>query len=235
MGVTKKVLMFAAAVLLAMSGISARAAEHKLPESFLIGDENGISVDEAGDYAIYITDLNPGDVITRTVTIRNLEKSGSYALSMTAEPMDTAGPLNLLDNMLLRVKLEGRLLYEGRLRGDGAGTKNLAGNGADMIENALPLGSYASGDYGKLELEIVADFAQAGYWTLAEKSAAEVRWRFDAVKEAGSGTPKTGEAVRIGLYILLALLLTAAAVTWYRWRKLKARAACETRQAAGGN
>jgi hypothetical protein len=221
-------LMLAVAIVLLIgSSAPAFAASVGLPESFLIGDENGISVSETGDYSINLTDLEPGDVITRTITIRNLEKSAHYSLSMMAEPVGITGSMDLLNNILLRVKLDGKLLYEGRLRGDGQGTHSYTGNSVNMIENALPLGDYGSGDYGRIDLEMVMDVDHINYWTLSEKSTADVRWRFDATNDevkGGGGTPKTGDIVRWGLYILPLLLLIALALTWWQYRKLKKRA-----------
>jgi hypothetical protein len=235
-GIKKTLIFLMMTLLFAMGGTGVSAAAHRLPDSFLIGDENGISVDEEGEYGIYIDDLNPGDVITRSIIIRNLETNGSYALSMTAEPLGVTGPVDLLDNMLLKLSLDGRLLYEGRLRGDGVGTFSHAGTGVNMIRDALALGGYNSGDYGKIDLEISLDVEHINYWTLGEKSTAEIRWRFDAVKTAGGmDSPKTGDIVRWGLYALLILLLATAAIVYRRYKKLKGRAACETQPAAHFN
>jgi hypothetical protein len=222
-----------AAVLLAGTGGRALAADTKLPDSFLIGDSDGISVSETGDYMINAVNLAPGDVVSKAIIIRNLEIEGSYALSLVAEPVGTTGPMNLLDNLFLRLTYNSKVLYEGRLRGDGQGTRSYAGTGTDIVRNALPLGEYASGDYGRIDVEIIADFTDADNLT---KSTADIRWKFTAAETTpGKDGPKTGETVRTGLYILLLALLTAAAVTWLRLKKLKgaAETARLTRLAAG--
>ncbi|MCL2299395.1 MAG: hypothetical protein FWC27_04530, partial [Firmicutes bacterium] len=100
-------------------GMGVLAAETNLPDSFLIDDENGISVTGAGEYFLYSDNLMPGDVITRTLTLRNLEQGEPFQLHLLGESPESAGLVDWLDNLHLQITLEGRVLYTGRLRGDG--------------------------------------------------------------------------------------------------------------------
>ena len=201
---------------------STLAVEKNLPDSFCIDDENGISVTDAGAYFLYSDNLMPGDVITRTLTLRNLNQGNPFELCMIGESPESAGPVDWLENLHLRITLDGRELYAGRLRGDGRDTRTMEGNGADLLYQGLELGTYQQGDYGVLKFVVTADAGHLSAEDLREASKASIKWVFYAAKNAEEDGPKTGELVRFGLYILLALLIIlCAAILWkgrYAWK-----------------
>ena len=168
---------------------SAAGGTELLPPGLLIGDQDGISVDAHGYYYLDVRGLMPGDVVRKTVTIQNLshgdpgpEGKLPYSLSMTSEPLLSTGPVDLLDKVNLTLKLDGRVVYDGRVRGDGT---------PNMIEKALPLGLYALGARKTLEITLRAAPDMQVY---EEKSEADFRWRFYALRAAESEPPKTGIA-----------------------------------------
>jgi len=108
--------------------VQARAVrETNLPLGLLIGDQDGVCVDEHGYYYIDARGLLPGEVLRKVLTIQNLEQNGAtpeagipYAVSMTSEPLFSTGPIDLLDMVHMTILLEGELVYDGKVRGDGA-------------------------------------------------------------------------------------------------------------------
>ncbi len=182
-------------ITLTMSGMCASVSS-ALPPGFLIGDNDGIHVNSDGDYFIRHDDLEPGTVITKTLTISNNENS-SFSLSMTAKPLDQTGPIEILDKLNLKLTLDGKEIYNGRVYGD-------AGN--NMIVNPLPLGQYNHGTMRKLQIELTFD-KNLPKSLFKKKSIAEIRWIFYAFKVTDSTPPKTGEQVNQALYALGLLVI----------------------------
>ena len=174
------------------SGTTALAAQPNLPKGFIISDSTGVNVEADGKYSIHIDNIIPGEIIIKTITVHNLERSRiPFILSMMAEPENVSGPVNLLDAMTLTITMDGNTLYHGRLRGD---------EGPNMIQNALPLGIYASGDSKILHIRI-----QTGNWEPSEeKSIAEISWYF----YAGKGHNACGFA-HCWVYVLAAMICLA--------------------------
>jgi len=158
-----------------------------LPSSFLIGDSEGIRVGVDGEYYIHCPSVIPGDVYNKRLTIQNLDAGTPesvipYTLTMRAEPLFNVGPVDLLDVMDLELKLDGQVIYKGRLRGD---------QGVNMIETPLQLGVYKPGDQKTLDIKLTArpDW-EIGY----EVSVAEFKWIFYAWRETPPDAPQTGIA-----------------------------------------
>ena len=171
------------------------ATTRNLPAGILIGDQDGIYVDANGYYYIEACDLNPGDVNYKKITVQNLSQNDRtpegkvpYVLSMTAEPLFFSGPVNLFDETNLIITLDGKLVYDGSCRGDG---------NPNMIDNALPLGTYDVGDRHTLEFTITVSPDMPRYW---EKSQADFRWQFYAYKTIEDNPPKTGILVFLETY-----------------------------------
>jgi len=183
-------------------GDEVAAKQVNLPTSFLIGDSDGIKVGVEGVYYIEALGVVPGDVFTKRLIIQNLDMPGNtpesvipYTLAMRAEPLFQVGPIDLLDVVDLELKLDGQVLYSGRVRGD---------EGGNMIVNALNLGTYQPGDQRTLDIKLNVGTD----WELAiEESVAEFKWHFYAFRQI-QDTPKTGVAdyTAFGLLGSMALL-----------------------------
>jgi len=179
------------AVLAVFSGASlwALATETNLPDSFLIGDQNGIQVGQDGRYYIE-ADVFAGDVITKKLTIRNLdqgrpESNVPYVLQMLAEPLDETGPLKLLDEVHMEFKLDGKVIYSGRTRGNDASN--------DITQRPLNLGEYKPGDQRVLEIKFTVNPAMVSGQTL---SVAHFAWHFYAVRAMPFTQPTTGDMLK---------------------------------------
>jgi len=182
------------------SGTAAGAAATNLPAGMLIGDQNGIHVDAQGEYFISADALEAGDVITKRLTIQNTEPY-SYKLSMTAEPLEETGPLRLLDEVRCTLKLDGKVLYDGRVRGN---------DGTDMIRNALDLGTYQTGEQKTLDITLTVNRdMRKYYWTASE---AYFKWNFYAAQDTRPDGPKTGETVKNSLYAILPAMALAMGI-----------------------
>ena len=173
------------------------AAVTTLPSGILIGDESGISVDPHGYYYIDARDLKGGEIITKTITIQNLSQNDNtpegkilYTISVTTEPISSSGPQDLLDKTQLVLKLDGRVIYTGCVRGDGV---------PNMIETALELGTYKVGERSILDIILSVD---DDLQLFEEKSEADFMWKFYAYRASESTSPKTGLLENHLIYIL---------------------------------
>lgn len=190
--------------------VGAYAADNttNLPAGILIGDQDGVRVDKHGYYYIDARKLKPGDVIHKVLVIENLSHNDTtpegktpYTLTMSAEPLFSKGPVDLLDKVHLSLRLDGTEIYNGPCRGNGT---------PNMIETALDLGVYKVGDRHELDITLTVDSALE---ITQEKSEADFKWHFYAVrKDVDAGEidkPKTGEAY---YYVYLVLLVASTAL-----------------------
>jgi LPXTG-motif cell wall-anchored protein len=190
------------------------SADTTLPPGLLIGDQDGIQVDSEGDYFINAVKLMPGQVITKKLTIKNVEKGApSFKLTMTAQPLHSEGPIDLLDKVHLHLDLDGKQLYDGRVRGD---------QGVNMMENALDLGRYSAGDQRVMTITLTVD---KDIQISTVISSSNIRWHFYAVKEQGADPPKTGETdTNRLLWLGSTVLILGAAVAVIAKKRKKAHA-----------
>jgi len=198
-----KVILIVALIAAVFSGTAtgANAAVTNLPAGILIGDQDGIRIDVDGAYFINADALEAGDVITKRLVIRNTE-SYAYRVSMTAESLEETGPLHLLDEVHCTLKMDGKVLYNGRVRGN---------DGINIIRNALDLGTYQSGDQKTLDITLTVNKDMKQYaWTASE---AFFKWIFYAVQDdGGSGGPNTGGIIRNSLFAVMPGLVLAMVV-----------------------
>jgi len=189
----KKIIFSVLLIAAVLSGTTAQvqAAEAELPPGVLIGDQSGLTVSESGEYFINADSLEAGDVITKQLEIRNLE-SYTYNIFMRAEPLEETGPLHLLNEVKCTLTLDGKVLYDGRVRGD---------EGFNMILESLDLGTYESGKQRTLIIKLIVNpEMKKYYWTASE---AFFKWHFYAARpEEKSEQPKTGEVVKNSLYFI---------------------------------
>jgi len=209
----KRIILSVLLIAAVLSGTAVSAAATDLPPGVLIGDQNGIKVSVDGSYFIDAEALQAGDVITKRLTIMNTE-SYSYDISMTAEPLTETGPLKLLDETHCTLKLNGAVIYDGRVRGD---------DGVNMIQNALKLGNYTSGQQRTLDITLTVDpQMKTYYWTPSE---ALFKWNFYAARKDNSPDPKTGEAIQYGLYAFVSAAVVASFVLLILIRRKKNQSA----------
>ena len=197
----KRLILSALMIAAVFSGTVAYAAATNLPAGMLIGDQYGITVGVDGAYFIDWDGIESSDTLTKSLTILNTEPY-AFKVSMTAEPLEETGPLHLLDEIHLTLKLDGETLYDGRVRGD---------EGVDMIRNALDLGNYESGQMRVLDISMeVSPEMKKYYWKTSE---AFLKWNFYAVRETPDGDgPITGEIIKYGLYGVMLCITAATAI-----------------------
>ena len=187
----------------------AAAATTDLPAGMLIGDQDGIVVPVEGDYFIDADDLKAGDVITKRLTIRNTEPY-PYSVSMTAEPLEELGPIELLDEVHCTLAMEGTVLYDGRVRGD---------EGINMILNALDLGEYVSGQQRELMITLTVNPEMRIAY---DDSESFLKWHFYAARKVVEEGPNTGDIIKNSLYFILpGFLLTMGILLLIKKRREK--------------
>jgi hypothetical protein len=190
------------------SATTATASADALPQSLLISDQAGINVGEDGDYFIDATGLRPGDVLTKDLIITNTEQDIPFELYMTAEPMDSTGPLDLLQEVNLTLTLDGVEFYNGKIRGD---------EGINMILNPLDLGTYTYGDTRTLAIKLEVNKNMQLFYA---KSEATIGWHFYAAKAKTDTPPNTGLTSKT-LLMQLSLILIFATVALLVFRETR--------------
>lgn len=208
----KRMILSVLAFAVVFSGTSAQAqaAATDLPVGVLIGSQDGLRVPVTGEFFINAEDLEAGDVITKKLTISNTEPY-AYKISMRAEPREESGPLRLLDETRCTLTLDGKVLYDGRVRGD---------EGINMIVNALDLGTFQSGQQRTLDIRLTVSPEMKKYYYTA--SEAIFRWYFYAARDERQEGPKTGEMVKNSMYIVFPALTLAMGVLLLAKRRKQA-------------
>jgi len=180
-----------------------------LPDSLLIGDNDGIHVNSNGEYYLINEAVTPGEVIKKNIVIQNLEvpktslESGiPYIIYMTMEPVSSNGPVELLDTHLKIIK-DSAVLYNGDLRGNGE-------YGMNARLNSLYLGRYSPGDRGQLIIELtIKDDVSPEIWN-SQVSDAVFRWKFTAERDLKTPIPKTGVLINIVVFVFAAAFIILA-------------------------
>lgn len=132
----------------------------------LIGKEIGLVVEPEKTRLFDLTNLNPGDTKTATLTIKN-NYSKPFSLYMRAERMGDVpeeGEVDLFDILTITVKLRGEVIYEGPIK--------------DFAKTSIYLGKFNSGSVGELIATVHLPGPETG--NEYQGKAAEVKWIFIA-------------------------------------------------------
>mgnify|MGYP005982780083 CR=1 FL=1 len=167
----KRLLATLAIVFLLNVPIQAQAAEQiNIPEGFVIGDNQGISVTQDGGYFFNLDGLLPGDTITRDLIIQNTRNS-DYSLKMIIEPVSSIGPVNLLEKMAMTFHYDGQALFDGNLVND---------NGSTTESKEVDFGTIQAGSTHtiQIKLKVKSDIPWEEFQ--AGESKAVTRWTFIA-------------------------------------------------------
>lgn len=154
-------IMLAAVLLFSMVSLTAFADELRagtvagLPEKLVVLDDNGRSVSENGEYFFEVENMTPGEVYTKNIQIMNLREDAGYKIFFNAQPMAKYGDIDLENECVLNLFLDNRLVYSGKVTGDGA---------PDVRDEPLSLGKYGPGETRVLRAEITwnATFSSGG-------------------------------------------------------------------------
>jgi|GEM_PF-1093773 len=208
-----------AAIVLATVVQATASSERTLPSGVIVTDRNGVRASVEGEYFINASNLYPGDVITKEIVIQNVTEF-THDIQIMAQPMSENGPLRLLDEVHLRLEVEGRVIYDGRIRGDQGAL------GVNMTTQSLSLGTFASGaqrtlratltvnpdmqmfytqltpDEGRAMFDPETGTLNANVVLQNNSSEAYFSWIFYASRGEvlGSQPPQTGEMIRGSLY-----------------------------------
>lgn len=202
-----------------------------LPEKLTITDSDGNTVNsETGEYFFCVENMTPGEIYSKTISIMNLREDKAYRIYFYAEPLDSAGEIPLEEECKAVFSLNGELIYEGKVTGEGE---------PDMRENPIDLGLYEPGEMGNLQCSIAWEGTDAGGFIdygskVTDKNGTEIiregsgedsiygevtfRWIFYAVVDEGYVPPKTGifadtdwiyagAVITVGILIVILLLL----------------------------
>lgn len=212
--------------------INTEAAEQiNVPDGFLIGDDQGITVTKTGGYFFNLEGLLPGDSITRNLVIQNTKKE-DYTLKMVIEPISTVGPINLLETMTMTFNIGNQKIYDGNLVSEDQEKTN---QGTEIDFGTIAAGSEQT---MTIELKMKTDVPWEKF--KAGESKAKVRWTFvaDSKKKTPSTSdstppsidrptkptgkyPSTGETPSKILFTLGGLMLIVTVIIYFRYYRSK--------------
>ncbi|MGL4608017.1 MAG: hypothetical protein ACRCU3_11195 [Eubacteriaceae bacterium] len=149
---------------------SALAGTTNLPEGFLIGDKNGLTVTKDGNYFFNLTSIKPGDEIKRSLMIKNENVEEGFDLALLIEPISKTGTIDLTKELTLTLVLDGQEIYHGSVSGD-------------QGEALILLGGYQSNEGGMLDISLKMSESIENWDYYSGKSVAEVQWTFQATAQ----------------------------------------------------
>ena len=151
-------VLLAAFLLLGMS-VNVFAAKLKvgsvegLPEKLVVLDDNGNSVSEDGEYYFEVEGMNAGETYTKKIQIMNLREDASYAIWFNAQRLMKTGEIDLENECVCDIRMDGILVYYGKITGEG---------NPDIRNDALYLGTYHPGDSRVMTVNIRWDGTDKG-------------------------------------------------------------------------
>jgi len=205
----KIIIAFILVCVTAFYGNTAYAEKTTIPDGFVIADADGNQASKNdGGYMVTASDIAPGDIIIKNITLQNLEQEGSaYDLYMTAKAGEHTGLVNLIEKSSMVIELDNAEIYSGPVDGIDGGL---------LQSNALSLGTYNSGDTRVAKITITIDDG----WSIGQiQSKATFRWNFQAIKNEQTVPSKTGQIITYALYILCGLMLVALCFLYFIYRK----------------
>ncbi len=232
-----KKLIFLLVCLFAFVGFarSSEAAE-TLPPGLVIGDDSGMYADSSGSYYIDLAEVQPGDSYKKEITIRSLDLKEPFELGLLVAQKEKKGPVDWNKHVVLQLILDGKIIYEGPLLGDGS---------FDWRKTPLKLGVCRYGKDKILQAVFKVD-SKLTVNDLLETSELQYYWTFVGTKKqttdsstsksTSSSTspnkkegfwgklPKTGEELRGLLYKILVgiLLILIVLLLWKKSREKEA-------------
>ncbi len=176
------------------------AKENKL---YLINDNKEIKY-ESGlyDEKVFMRhmDMVPGSKYTDELTIENSGKTPIKLYLKLQKKEQTLATENLLNNIILKIKIDDEIIYEGKA--NGTGNINLL--------DSVYLGEFASNKSAKM---VVDTYLSVDYENPKEDDYSKIEWTFYAQIEEEPPkevVPITGSNKDIIIYIIAALLLIIA-------------------------
>lgn len=140
------------AVLFCSSSLTAFADEIRagtvrgLPEKLVVLDDKGQSVSENGEYFFEVVGMQEAEHYTKNVTVMNLREDASYRIDFMAQPVSKSGEIDLENNCQCVIKLDDKVVYEGKVTGEGT---------PDIRTAPLDLGHYVPGESHVMHIDVV--------------------------------------------------------------------------------
>lgn len=154
-----------------------------LPPNLIIGDTEGFYVDEKGEYFIHMEDIMPGDVFTKEIVIRNVDKKEGFDVRIQVRNGESSGPIDFRKVVEVELTLDGKPIYKGGILGN---------DEFDWTKDQLELGHYSSGDEQLLQATFTVS-SELGLEDYQKPSEYEFYWNF--IAKEGTGTiPSTSDS-----------------------------------------
>ena len=156
-----------------------------LPERLVVLDDDGNSVSDKGEYFFEVEGMKANEVYTKNIQIMNLREDASYDIWFSALPIGSKGEIDIENECVCSIYLDGEKVYSGKVTGEGS---------PDIREKPLNLGTYAPGDSHAMKVDIV--WKPAEYGSEIDNGARLYDYKGKTVLREGSGIKEiSGETV----------------------------------------
>ena len=157
--VDKLIFVVLAAVLIFCMNVTAYAVPlssgsvQGLPEKLVVLDENGQSASENGEYFFVVENMQAGLTYTKNIQLMNLRDDASYKITFKAQPLTKKGEIDLENECVCEISLDGKEIYSGKVTGEGT---------PDIRDNAMSLGVYKPGESHVMQVDVKWNGTSAG-------------------------------------------------------------------------
>lgn len=174
--------LFLLCLFICLMPVSALAAA-SLPDSVVIGDNDGIQVESDGEYLMEIDDILPGQSFEKTISIMNIDENGDpFELFFWIDPpKQIEGPINFAEVMSMDIDYQEKTIFEGKVSGIG---------NINLQKEEYSLGIFKAGDSRALKVFMKMDknLTAKDYET---RSVTENVWHFRAIRKDEPTNPTT--------------------------------------------
>lgn len=150
------------------------ANETEIPKGVLVMDDRGVSLTKSEGYFFNLTDLFPGDTITREIEVKN-DRSEDIGIVINVMPIKFTGPINLIKMIDMKWTYEDKVIFDGNLASE---SKKIADKGSSIYLGKLPANSVR---HIVVDLDVSSDIPVKDL--LNEPSEATVKWDVKATTE----------------------------------------------------
>ncbi len=124
-----------------------------LPERLVVLDDKGQSVSDSGDYFFVVENMQAGETYSKKIQLMNLREDASYKITFKAEPLTKKGEIDLENECVCEIFLDGKEIYSGKVTGEGT---------PDIRDNAMSLGTYQPGESHIMKVNVKWNGTSAG-------------------------------------------------------------------------
>ncbi len=122
-----------------------------LPDGFVIGDNEGITLSTDGRYFIFAENLHPGDRIQKNVMLKNNRQDTSFKLYLSTRNINQEGNIDMNNRILTKISIDNIEIFSGRPDGVGKGDFSHI----NMKDDPLFLGNFTPSQIRNMKINYI--------------------------------------------------------------------------------